>query len=89
MYEIRCPSCRMRRWLYQGMGRDVPLPHDCPGCHVRRPIERADIAAARLGARIARDRCAERRGRERDDDVFSRPPVRPGRRDERRERTSD
>lgn len=82
MYEIRCPSCRMRLWLYQGMGRDVPLPHDCPGCHVRRPIDRADAAAARLPARIARDHSAQRG--ERDDDVILPRPVRPGRRDERR-----
>ena len=54
MYEIRCPSCRLRLWLYQGMGRHVP--QECPGCHVSRAADSADTdAAARLGARIARD----------------------------------
>jgi hypothetical protein len=78
MYEIRCPSCRMRLWLYQGMGRDVPPPRECPGCHVRRPIGRADARAARLAARIAREHRAKIAARERDDDdVFARPPVRP------------
>ena len=60
MYELRCPSCRMRLWLYQGMDREVPLPHDCPACHVSRPIDRSDVAAARLAARIASDRRAAR-----------------------------
>ena len=40
MHELRCPNCRLRLWLYQGMGRDVPLPHDCPACRAANPIER-------------------------------------------------
>jgi hypothetical protein len=57
MYEIRCPSCRLRLWLYQGMGRHVP--QECPGCHLSRVADSADIdAAARLSARIASDRHA-------------------------------
>ena len=60
MYEIRCPSCRLRLWLYQGMGRHVPP--ECPGCHVSRETASADIdAAARLRARIASDRRARAR----------------------------
>ena len=60
MYEIRCPSCRLRLWLYQGMGRHVP--QECPGCHVSRAPDSADIdAAARLSARIASDRRARAR----------------------------
>lgn len=74
MHDLRCPSCRMRLWLYQGMGRDVPLPHDCPACRARLPIDRTDAAAARLAARIERDRRAERERV----DVFAGPPVRPG-----------
>jgi hypothetical protein len=54
MYEIRCPSCRLRLWLYQGMGRHVP--QECPGCHLSRATDSADTdAAARLSARIASD----------------------------------
>lgn len=57
MYEIRCPSCRLRLWLYQGMGHDVP--QECPGCHVSAPVDRAAAAAARLAARIASDQRVE------------------------------
>lgn len=81
MHDLRCPSCRMR--LYQGMGSDVPLPHDCPACRVSRPIDRADAGAARPVAPIERDHRARRLARERDD-VVAGPPVRPGRRDDRR-----
>jgi hypothetical protein len=60
MHEIRCPSCRLRLWLYQGLGRHVP--QECPGCHARREAHSADIdAAARLSARIASDRRARAR----------------------------
>lgn len=58
------------------MGRDVPLPHDCPACHTARPIGRRDAAAARLAAKIARDRHAEHA--ERGDDPVWRPPARWG-----------
>lgn len=54
MHEIRCPNCGLRLWLYQGIGRDVS--QECPGCHVSRPIDDIDAAAARLAARIANDR---------------------------------
>ncbi len=68
MHEIRCPSCQLRLWLYQGMGREVPL--ECPGCHVSRPIDRTDAtAAARLGARIASDRRAGIMARQRAGDI--------------------
>lgn len=77
MHDLRCPSCRMRLWLYQGMGRDVPLPHDCPACRVSQPIGRADAAAARLAARIERNHRAQRLACERDD-VVAGPPVRSG-----------
>jgi hypothetical protein len=60
------------------MGRDVPLPHDCPACHAARPIEHRDVAAARLAANIASDHRAERGGGELDDDPIWRPPVLPG-----------
>lgn len=53
MHEIRCPSCRLRLWLYQGMRRDVPPPLDCPSCHAM--IDRGEVAAARLAARIDAD----------------------------------
>lgn len=49
MQKIRCPSCRMRLWLYQGMGRDVPPPEHCPACHVSRPIDHTGSAAAHEG----------------------------------------
>lgn len=74
MREIRCPSCRMRLWLYQGMGREVPPPEHCPACCG--PVDHADVAASRFAARIARDHRAERAARERDD-VFARPSVGP------------
>jgi hypothetical protein len=60
MYEIRCPSCRLRLWLYQGMGRHVP--QECPGCHVSRAADTAEAdGAARLCARIASDHRARAR----------------------------
>lgn len=74
MHELRCPSCRLRLWLHQGMGREVPLPHDCPACHAARPIGHRDVAAARL----AGDHHAEDGARELDDGPVWRPPVRPG-----------
>lgn len=66
MHEIRCPSCRLRLWLYQGMGRDVP--QECPGCHVSRPIDRT-VAAARIAGdhgagSIARQRAGDIRRRQ-------------------------
>jgi len=78
MHEPRCPSCRLRLWLYQGMRRAVPLPHDCPACRAARPIERRDVVAARFAANIAGDHQAQRGTRELDDDSVWRPPVRPG-----------
>jgi hypothetical protein len=78
MHELRCPSCRLRLWLHQGMGRSVPLPHDCPGCRAARPIEHRNVTAARPAANIARDGRAARGARELDDDSVRRPPVRPG-----------
>jgi hypothetical protein len=60
------------------MGRDVPLPHDCPGCRVARSIEHRDVTAARLAANIASDDRADHGARELDDDSVWRPPVRPG-----------
>jgi hypothetical protein len=74
MHELRCPSCRLRLWLHQGMGRSVPPPHDCPGCRAARPIEHRDVTAAT----IARDGRAARGARELGDDSVGRPPVRPG-----------
>lgn len=66
MHEIRCPSCRLRLWLYQGIGRHVP--QECPGCHVRRTTDSADIdAVARLSARMASDRRARARTTSGDD----------------------
>jgi hypothetical protein len=78
MHELRCPSCRLRLWLYQGMAREVPLPHDCPACRAARPIERRDVAGARLAANIASDRHAKDGARELDEDSVWRPPMRPG-----------
>jgi hypothetical protein len=73
MYEIRCPSCRLRLWLYQGMGRQVP--QECPGCHVSRATDTAEAdAAARLRARIASDRRARTRATAGDDRPRSRLP---------------
>jgi hypothetical protein len=54
MHELRCPSCRLRLWLYQGMGREVPQPRDCPGC--------------RAASNIASDSHAEQGAREPDGD---------------------
>ena len=73
MHEIRCPSCRMRLWLYQGMGREVSPPEHCPACCG--PVDHADVVAPRLAARIASDHRAERAARERADDVLAPPPV--------------
>ena len=71
MYEIRCPSCRLRLWLYQGLGRHVP--QECPGCHVIRATDGADTdAAARLSARIAGERRARKRATAGDDRPRSR-----------------
>jgi hypothetical protein len=67
----------LRLWLYQGMGRDVPLPHNCPGCRVARPIEHRDIVAARLAANIATDHHTQHDARDLDDDAVWRPPERP------------
>ena len=73
MYEIRCPSCRLRLWLYQGMGRHVP--QECPGCHASRAKDSADTdAVARLRARIASDRRARMRATSGDDRPLSRGP---------------
>jgi hypothetical protein len=73
MYEIRCPSCRLRLWLYQGMGRHVP--QECPGCHVSREADSADAGtAARLSARIASDRRARARATAGNDRPRSRGP---------------
>lgn len=74
MHEIRCPSCRLRLWLYQGMGREAPPPNHCPACCG--PVDHADVVAARFAARTARDHRTERAARARDD-VFARPPVGP------------
>jgi hypothetical protein len=68
MYEIRCPSCRLRLWLYQGMGRQVP--QECPGCHVCRATDTAE-AKARLNARIASDHRARARAISGDDGARS------------------
>lgn len=67
----------MRLWLHQGMGRDVPLPHDCPACRASLQIDHMEAAAARLAARIEREHRAARIDRMRDDPV-ARPPVGPG-----------
>jgi hypothetical protein len=78
MHELRCPSCRLRLWLYQGMRRTAPLPHDCPACRAARPLKHRDVAAVRLAANIASDHHAEHGARKIDDDPAGRPPVRPG-----------
>ncbi len=77
MYEVRCPSCRLRLWLYQGMGRDVPPPERCPACHVSRPIDHTDVVAARLAARVDRERRAQIAAHERDADPICWAPLRP------------
>jgi hypothetical protein len=76
MHEIRCANCSMRLWLYRGMGRAVPLPHDCPACHVGDPIDRPAAAAARLAARIDRNHCAQVTGPNGDDAAISRARTR-------------
>ena len=77
MHEIRCPSCRLRLWLYQGMDRDIPAPELCPACSG--PADHADVLAARLAARIARDHRAQRAmlAEREHDDVFARRPAGP------------
>jgi len=65
----------MSLWLHHGMGRAVPLPHDCPACRV--PIDRA-AAAARLAARIEGDDRAEITPRDPDDHARSPPRARRG-----------
>jgi hypothetical protein len=59
------------------MGREVPLPHDCPACRAALPINRRDIAAARFAANVASDHHAEHGARELGDDSVWRPPMRP------------
>lgn len=76
MHEIRCPNCSMRLWLYQGMGRAVPRPHDCPACRFSDPIGRPAAAVARLAARIDPDDCPEVTDPDRDDDAVSRARAR-------------
>jgi hypothetical protein len=75
MHDLRCPNCRFRLWLYQGVGRAVP--RECPGCHVSRPIDSSDAAAARLAARIASEHRAGIMARE-CADIRRQPPFGPG-----------
>jgi hypothetical protein len=49
------------------MGREVPVPHDCPACRAALPIKRRDVAAARFAANIANDHHAEHGAREPDE----------------------
>lgn len=80
MYEVRCPSCRLRLWLYQGMGREVPPPRDCPSCRIEHPVDRNELAAARTGVRIDTDHAKRRRAmksRRPDGDPLWRPPAGP------------
>lgn len=75
MHELRCPNCRMRLWLYQGMHRDIPPQGRCPSCSGG--VDRSARSAASLTARIAGDHELARRDRD-GDDVLARPPLRPG-----------